>query len=305
MIDWRDLPSLPALRAFDAAARSGSYSEAARGLNVTHAAVAQHVRTLEKHFGQKLMVRAGQGMALTPEGALLAAGLNEGFGTIAQACKRLADVTARRPLALSCTPSFAENWLMPRIGDFWDMHPDIEIAILPTPKVADFRTDTVDCAVRYGHGTWDGLVSTPLLTGDFIVTAAPDIAPKGPVDCVTDLQDQLWIADDTRGEHHVLTRDLGLDPKRTRVRVLATNGMVLAAARSGLGFTVQSRTLAERDLADGRLVEVISLNAPGLGYWIVHPDGARDPRLMAFKRWLLAQAGASNPHPTARNVLPS
>jgi LysR family glycine cleavage system transcriptional activator len=290
MIDWRTLPSLPALRAFDAAARVGSYSEAARTLNVTHAAVAQHVRTLEKHFGQRLMVRAGQGMALTAEGALLSGRLAEGFDAIAQAVGQLTDLTAGRPLAISCTPSFAENWLMPRIAQFWQTHPEIDIAIHPTPKLIDFRSEQIDCAVRYGNGDWPGLVSTQLLTGDFIVTAAPGFAPPGRVTDIAALRDKIWLTNSTVSELHVLTRDLGLDIDQTRVRTLATNGMVLAAARSGLGLAVQSRVLARQDLADGRLVEVMALKSPGLGYWIVHPDHTIDPRLRAFNKWLVAQA---------------
>ncbi|CUH59802.1 LysR family transcriptional regulator [Thalassobacter stenotrophicus] len=290
MIDWRALPSLPALRAFDAAVRTGSYSEAARTLNVTHAAIAQHVRALEKHFGQTLMTRAGQGMAPTPEGALLATHLTEGFGTIAAGCARLSDITAMRPFTLSCTLAFAENWLMPRVSDFWAKHPDIELAILPNNALVNFKTDLVDCAVRYGHGAWPGLTAMPLLTGEFIVVAAPQLAPAQPVGNMAELGDVVWVTNDIPGEHHVLVRDFGFHAPDIRMRTFATNGLVLAAVRSGLGFSIQSRSLIGRDLADGTLVEVFAKPTEGLGYWIVHPEGAETQRLRLFKRWLLSHA---------------
>lgn len=285
MIDWTTLPSLPALRAFEAAARLGSLSQAARSLNVTHAAIAQHVRALERHFGHALLERAGQGMAATPEGAMLAQSLTEGFATIAEGCNRLTDLTAERPLAISCTPSFAENWLMPRVTTFWARHPDIDLAIMPSNKVTDFRADRIDLAIRYGRGDWPGVAAKPLLTGDFIVTAAPGYLPQ---DCASfeDLQRFTWIMDDGRAEQHVLSRDLGLDEATTTVKTLATNGMVLAAARAGLGLAVQSRALAGRDLASGALVEVCALESENLGYWIVHPKGTDVGRLATFIRWL-------------------
>lgn len=295
MINWNRLPSLPALRAFEAANTAGSYSEAARSLNVTHAAIAQHIRTLEKHFAMPLMTRAGQGMTPTPEGALLAAALAEGFAAIADGCNRLHDLTSERPLSISCTPSFAENWLMPRMAQFWAEHPDIDVTIMPSTRIVHFRADRVDCAIRYGSGDWTDASAQPLLTGDFIVTCAPSLAPKTPITDVRQLQDQIWMMDDTRSEQHIISRDLGMDPNLTDVRTFATNGMVLAAARSGLGFAVQSRALAARDLEDGKLVEVFSLRSPNLGYWIVHPEGTDFGRLRKFIRWLKVQVAANTP----------
>ena len=114
-MDWKDIPSLAALRAFEAAARTGSLSAAGRELNVTHAAIAGHVRALESFFGVTLLTRTPKGMDPTPEGALLSRGLSDGFGTLIAACRDLSDRGRVRPISVTTTPTFAEHWLMPPI----------------------------------------------------------------------------------------------------------------------------------------------------------------------------------------------
>ena len=128
-MNWRNIPSLAALRAFEVAARTGSYSAAAQELNVTHAAVAQHVRTVEAHLDKALMIRNGRGMAPTEIGAALAATLSAGFGQIIEGVKQATDDIEARPLAVSVTPSFAENWLMPRLTRFWAAHPGFSLSV--------------------------------------------------------------------------------------------------------------------------------------------------------------------------------
>ena len=110
-MDWRDIPSLSALRAFEAAARLGSLSEAARALNVTHAAIAAHVRALETEFGQPLLRRSGRGMVPTQAGLELSRDLGSGFAEIAAGVRALKRGREDRPVILTTTPSFAENWL--------------------------------------------------------------------------------------------------------------------------------------------------------------------------------------------------
>lgn len=168
---WHDIPSLAALRAFETAARHGSFSAAARDLNVTHAAIGQHVRALENHFGQSLMQRVGRGMAVTPDGRLLADRLSDAFGMIASATHDLLDQSKSRAIRVALTPSFASDWLMPRIGAFWDAHPDIEIELLPAGKLVDLRRDNVDVAIRYGKGGWAGSKSTKLMPAGHVAVA--------------------------------------------------------------------------------------------------------------------------------------
>ena len=187
-MDWRDIPSLSALRAFEAAARLGSFSAAARELNVTHAAIAQHVRALEAHFSVTLMAREGRAMCPTAEGRQLAQDLGEGFGTIAAGVRALIGSRRARPLQVTLTPSFAEAWLMPRIGQFWAQHPEVEVALIPSVSLIDLRRDGFDMAIRFGAADWPGLAVEPLVMSPFVVVAAPSLAQgrrlheMGPLD---------------------------------------------------------------------------------------------------------------------------
>jgi LysR family glycine cleavage system transcriptional activator len=286
VMDWRDLPSLSALRAFEAAARCGSLSAAARELNVTHAAIAGHVRTLEKFFSTVLLRRAGQGMEPTPDGALLARGLSEGFETLAAACRDLSDQTRARPLAVTTTPTFAENWLMPRLGAFWAHHPDVNVSINPSPDVADLRRDGHDVAIRYGDGVWPGLEVEPLIRGDFVVAAAPALADRLPDASTATLLRQIWLMDPHRAEERYLAAHLDVAPDALNVRTLATNGMVLSATRAGLGLALQTRNLIEPDLASGRLREVAALHLDGVGYYLVTRAGGMSEPANKFCRWI-------------------
>jgi LysR family glycine cleavage system transcriptional activator len=289
MTDWRDIPSLAALRAFEAAVRCGSLTAAARELNVTHAAIAGHVRALEQFFGTTLLTRAGRGMDPTPEGALLARSLSEGFEVIVAACRDLVDRGKARPLSVTTTPTFAEQWLMPRLSTFWAAHPDVSVTINPTADVTDLRRNGHDVAIRYGKGDWEGLESEPLLVGDFLVVAAPNLAARlrdAPLDI---LARQLWLMSDNRAEAPHIVAALGIEEADLRSYTLATNGMVLSALRAGMGLGLQNRTLIQPELEMGRLAEVRAISLEDVGYHIVTRPAPHPEALRAFLRWLRAR----------------
>ena len=285
-MDWRDIPSLSALRAFEAAARNRSLSAAARELNVTHAAVAGHVRTLEAFFLTSLLTRSGQGMQATADGALLARGLTEGFGALGAACRDLADRQRSRPLAITTTPSFAELWLMPKISDFWAKHPDISVSISPSAELSDLRGDGFDVAIRYGRGDWPGLETEQLLEGDYVVVAGPPLIERLPDTEMATLLAQHWLMDGNRAEARTLSAALGIDEDALEIRTMATNGLVLSAVRAGLGLGVQNRAIIAEGLEAGRLSPLQTIRVPELGYWIATRAGVDPPALKAFRRWL-------------------
>src|SRR3546814_1000263 len=154
----RRLPSLNALRAFEAAARLGGFSRAADELHVTHAAVSRHVRGLEDRLGVLLFRRLHKAVVLTDAGRRYQARLTEAFDLIAAATEALA-AAGSEVLSLSVEPAFAARWLVPRLGRFYARHPGIELDIDPTPRIVDFRRDAVDLAIRYGSGGWAGVVA--------------------------------------------------------------------------------------------------------------------------------------------------
>ena len=144
---WRKLPSLSSLRAFDATARNGGFAGAGRVLNVTHAAVTQQVRGLEVELGVQLVRRTGRSVTLTEAGQRLAQTLGEGFGTIVGGIEDLQRGEERRPLRVATTTFIAEAWIMPRMPEFWARHPGVEVALSPSPVLADFVRDGFDLAV--------------------------------------------------------------------------------------------------------------------------------------------------------------
>ncbi len=287
-MNWADIPSLAALRAFEAAARTGSLSAAARELNVTHAAIAQHLRALEAHFGRPLMKRQGRGMVLTEAGSQLIAPLQDGFEQIASGVQSLAQDTEEAPLILSVTPSFAETWLMPRLGKFWADHPDIQLSIQPTFALADFRRDPVDMAIRYGAGDWPGLEATFLTSGNYVIVASPEFAATIPSCDIPALTDQPFIFEPAYPEGRRWLKSEGLELRDEDVRPLPTFGMVLSAVRDGAGLTVLSRAIVERDLNDGTLVSICEADDTRYAYWICTRKNAVSPRLRTLKRWLLS-----------------
>ncbi|MCA8882356.1 MAG: LysR family transcriptional regulator [Rhodobacteraceae bacterium] len=290
-MDWRSIPSLAALRAFEATARRASFSAAARELNVTHAAIAQHVRALEADLATPLVMRSGQGMGLTPEGAQLAAQLGDAFGTIAGAVDALRRAQQDLPLRISLTPSFAESWLMPRLGGFWQAHPDIKLTLNPTMDLADLRRDGIDLAIRFGMGDWPGVHVQKFLGAPYVVVASPDLA-KGARH-LSDLGDpahQQWFFAVAAREQRIWGASLGIDFDQVPFFDLQSNTLVHAAVRSGYGLSIQARSLVERDLQTGQMVALHQGDSAGLEYYIVTPGPDLAPKAKHFSAWLKSQA---------------
>lgn len=289
-MNWREIPSLAALRAFETVARTGSHSAAARDLNVTHAAIAQHVRTLETELKTSLLVRQGRGMALTDVGKRLAAALGDGFDIILNGIREVTAEAEARPIALSVTPNFAESWLMPRFTDFWTKHPEIALSIQPNMQVVDLRRDQVDLAVRYGLGDWPGLEATPLIAADYTVVGAPSLIGDRNVEGFSDLEGLPWIFETAHKEARRWVIASGLDAENTVMHEVATFGMVMGAVRNGQRLTVAASTMVEAEIAQGKLVALMRHRPANLGYYIVHPKGVLSPRAKVLKAWLRAQA---------------
>jgi len=297
-MDWRDIPSLAALRAFEAAARHQSFSAAARDLNVTHAAIAQHVRALEQEFGTPLMDRQGRAMVPTAAGRRLARDLGAGFAEIAAGVRGLRQMRGDGPVSLTTTVSFAENWLMPRIARFWSERPDIPVTISADNKVHDLRREGHDLAVRYGTGDWPGLEARLLTRADTVVVAHPSVAARLPecyaasaMDAHEMLAQLPWVIDASYGECESWMAAKGMDPAGLSCTALDGNNLVLAAVRAGAGVSIHPHALVERDLETGALVSLLEDPDSGnLGYYIVTPKGAVSSRVRAFLTWLKAQS---------------
>lgn len=288
--NWRALPPLTALRAFAATAEFRNFSQAARSLSVTPAAVAQQVRALEDHTGRSLVQRDGRGVSLTAEGEQLAVALAEGFAALVRGVEALRTGDADRPVRISLTAGFAAQWLMPRLKDFWDRHPDIGLAIHPDSKVVDLHRDGMDIAIRYGNGDWPGVQSSYLASARLVIACAPRLLSDRPQLPKDEMRKMDWILQRNWPEQDAYLRQLGLDPGSLRRTELTGEDLVIAAARQGLGLAVESLALIEADVIEGRLKVVHESPERLPAYFVVHLPGPQRASTKTFLQWLKAQA---------------
>lgn len=289
-MNWSKIPSLLALRAFEAAARHRSFTKAAAELNVTQAAVAQHVRTLERELGEVLTARDGRGIEITATGRQLANALFDGFSTIEDAIDAIMAQTEARPLALSTTPGFATNWLMPRMGGFWAKHPEINVSITPNLEAVDLRKDRYDLAIRYGRGSWLGVESELLTDGQFWVVGPPTLLEGRRDTCLSDAADLPWVLDDAMHERQALAENEGVDFDTLDIKVMRPNTLVISAVKAGLGLTIQSKSLVEDDVKRGELQKICQLHHPEYGYHLISIPERERPAIKAFRSWIRTQS---------------
>jgi len=281
---WRDLPSLSLLRAFDATARHGSFAEAGRALNVTHAAVTQAVRALEAELGTVLVRRTGRTVGLTETGEALARSLADGFGTIASGVEALRRAEARRIVRVTTTTFIAETHVLPRLPDFWSRHPGVEVAMSPSPSKDDLARDGFDMAIRALADGWierpDEEVR-PLCRSQVLAVCAPGLAASG-----LDPQDMPWvIGADSSWELAEVART-GLDVGRLKLVELGSPHLEMSACRQGLGAGTATEIICRADLEAGRLVILPLQGLPEVTYAVVLPKGPRRAAVEAFADWL-------------------
>ena len=287
--DWPHFPSLTALRAFEATARLEGFSAAARVLNVTHAAVAQQVRSLEAELGAELVFREGRRMSLTATGTKLAAALSESFRAIETAVNEVKAVQPGAPLRVTMTPAFAAQWLMPRLGTFWADHPDVPLSLHPDKRVIDLRREGIDLAIRFGDGKWPGLQADYLTSAKYIIVGAPNLLEGRTALTKAEMSAMPWVIEQDWPEALAWLRGFGLKPDVMQITYIPTEELALSAARQGYGLHVESAALVEEDLQYGDLVALGELKDDSLAYYLVTRPGPQKPELKTFVKWLKSQ----------------
>jgi LysR family glycine cleavage system transcriptional activator len=281
---WRDLPSLSLLRAFDATARSGSFAEAGRALNVTHAAVTQAVRALEGELGAALVQRAGRTVRLTEAGEALARSLADGFGAIESGVEALRRAEARRVVRVTTTTFIAETHVMPRLPDFWAKHPGIEVALSPSPAKSDLSRDGFDMAIRVLTEGWAEVPEEeirPLCRSRVVAVCAPSLANSG-----LHPQDMPWVIGNESHWALAEVAGAGLDISRLKRVDMGSPHLELSACRQGIGAGSATEIICRADLEAGRLVELPLTGLPVVTYAVVLPRGPRRVAVEAFADWL-------------------
>ncbi|HYZ88186.1 MAG TPA: transcriptional regulator GcvA [Myxococcales bacterium] len=284
-----ELPSLNALRAFEAAARHLSLTRAGRELHVTQSAISHQVRHLEEQLALELFERSPHALRLTPAGEKLALAAREAFARIAEAAQQID--RRPRPLSVSVLPSFGARWLLPRLKRFRSAVPGIDLRIHASVEPCDFSSDGVDVAIRYGGGGWNGLHVEKLLGEEVFPVCNPRIARS--LRTVADLRRHVLLHDETRRPHGGWAEWLraagasGIDARRGTVFTDAH--LMIQAAVEGQGVALARSVLVEGDLLSGRLVRPFDCAVPGrYHYFLVYPPahGAR-AEVRAFREFLL------------------
>jgi LysR family glycine cleavage system transcriptional activator len=293
------LPSLSALRAFEASARHLSMTLAANELHVTPGAISLQIRDLESALGVRLFERRVRSLALTSEGAEYFAAMRTAFRLIREATAALAMRSKDTVLTLTCTAGFATHWLVPRLRRFEEAHPDIDLRISASYRVMDFQRDGIDIAIRHGLGGYEGLASERFLDDEYVPVCTPEMAAAlGPSPAVDDLAKLTLIHDVYRRDWQLWLKAVGA------TRVDATHGPVFTdgmgayhAMKSGLGIALMRRSFVEQELADGTLVAPFPTGfASALAYHLVYQPGALErPAVAALRAWLFSEVSRTTP----------
>lgn len=301
-MNWRSLPPLAALRAFAAFVETGNVADAGAALNVTHAAISQHLRALERHLGIALLDRSGRALELTDAGQQLAQAVTVGFGAIESVVGELIGRDAARPLHVSVTPSFAANWLMSRLADFRMRHPDIDLMIDPSAAVVELRPGGIDVSVRYGAGNWPGVESEPLIKTPIVVVGTPELLAGHDIETPDDLVGLPWLEELGTSESSTWLREHGVEHGIAgRRRAQMPGNLLTEALRRGDGLAVTTKLSVEADIAAGRLRVLFEDREEDRGYHIVTRPGILRPQARQFVAWLRRstrqEAGGARPRP--------
>jgi len=289
------LPSLNGLRAFEAAARHLSFTNAASELNVTQTAISHQIRRLEQELGIRLFIRQNRALALTPEAKDYLPGVRAAFNDLRLATDRLRRKDDDHVLTVSTLASLAAKWLLPRLAAFQEAHPGIDVRITTSTALVDFRTGDVDAAIRYGRGHWPGLRADWLMADELFPVCSPALlGGNRPLRSPEDLRDHVLLhtsnanSDDWRLWLTAagLPTNLSTHPGVTFDLIF----MTVQAAIDGIGVAMGRTSYVEADIAKGRLVVPFKIALPAdAGFYLVSPEaGADSPKLRAFRQWLIA-----------------
>lgn len=302
----RSLPSLNALRAFDAAARLQSFRDAADELHVTPAAVSYQIAALEDYLGVELFRRDGRLMYLTEAGAIIAPGVANGFAEFTTAMEKLDSVMRskvgrhekREVLTIDVAPAFASKWLLPRLHRFTAQLPDVDVRIQARRELTNFHDGMTDVAIRFGRGQYSDLQVEKLLDEAVTPVCSPRLfsvpadAPRSPSDLNGKvlLHDDSYYFTDSRPNWATWLKAAKVEG----IDALAgprfdLSELALQASIEACGVALGRVTLSRADIESGRLVCPFDLVLPlDLGYYLVGlPQAFKAPKVEKLRQWLM------------------
>lgn len=286
----RDLPSLNAIRMFEAAARELSFTRAADRLHVTQGAVSRQIKLLEDELGTALFRRQGRGLALTEAGEQYREIVDDALRTIRQGTARIRRRGKPPTLSLSVLPSFASRWLIPRLQDFQLQHPEINIWLGASYEPVDFERDVeIDAAIRFGRGRWPGIHVESLVEERVAPVCTADLAAKlrQPRDV---LSYKRFGDKPPWDEWEPWLRSVGVEAELDDLGLSSDFSVILQAAAQGQGVAMARDLLVADDLKASRLVRPFAhgVSSRFNYYFVCSARRAADPGLQSFVTWLRA-----------------
>jgi len=291
-------PPMSALRALESTARHLSYTRAAAELHVTQSAISHQIRHIESLWEVKLFERRGRGLQLTEQGQTLVPIIRDFLRRTKSALEELHDVAPSKPLRVTTLQSFANKWLVPRLGQFNREFPDIEIWLSTNDELADFSLDKADVGIRLGYGNWPELYSEKLLNEWVFPVCSREYleqhgTPQQPADLL---------------QHHLLRRtsydicprwrdwflDAGVElhkmPKGTK---FPETSMAIQAALDNQGIALARSAHVLEELKNDRLISLFDhvVSRSDVCYYFVCPfNRLQEPEIQEFRNWITEQA---------------
>ncbi|MGO1118817.1 LysR family transcriptional regulator [Rhodovibrionaceae bacterium A322] len=288
----RLLPSMSALQAFDAAARTGSFSAAARELNLTQGAVSRQIRTLEEQLAVALFTREKQAVTLTQEGRSYARSVNTALQNLRSAALHIMTDPKSGVLNLGILPTFGMRWLVPRIPLFLETHPGITLNFVTHVRPFDFSRENLDAAIHFGDPDWPDADCVFLMKETALPLCAPSFLADRQISSPEDLLNMPLL--------HIATRPLawagwfaaqGLTPGEDAGMQFEQYTLVSQAAVAGLGVALLPEFLVRSELERGDLICPLDrpIESEQAYYLVIPKDRSDSPPVQLFKTWLLNQ----------------
>ncbi|HEN8730078.1 TPA: LysR substrate-binding domain-containing protein [Pseudomonas putida] len=272
-------PPLNALRGFEAAARLGSFHKAAEALNLTQSAISQQIRSLETYLDQPLFHRSGRSVSLTDAGHDLLSTTQSLLQHLAVGIRRLDQYRKPNQLVVNTTPAFARHWLLPRLADFHQRCPEVDLWLFTSFEVPDMVTETIDLAIRDDLSAQAECSFSVLHQDQLYPACHPSLAVSAVRTTLHGEREMDWSHWQLEGGENVGQQGKGLN--------FSDPGLLLDAASEGLGVALVSQLLARRAMEEGRLQALAAQRVRGPAWaCLVHRDSQDDPLAKRFLEWL-------------------
>lgn len=292
--------SLSGFKAFECAARHLSFTKAGEELFITQAAVSQQIKHLEGQLGFKLFYRMTRKLALTEDGERLATVVSKSLNDIKDTIEDILLEETSGSMTISTIPSFAMRWMIPRLGNFRKIHPDIQLKIHADERMVDFKADNIDIAIRFGSGNYPNYHVIQMIREEIFPVCSPKLL-KGdqPIKDIKDIYQYDLLLDEVqsalgahRNDWSIWLDAMGIHDIDTKKSTSFSNSiMAIQAAIEGQGLAICRTSLVADDLKAGRLVKPFQsrVKSKNAYYIVCLKERADKPRIKAIIDWLMME----------------